>query len=100
MSGVQNIIPEHLTVKILRFDTDPASHRHGGDTIVNLLSSPFPQFVIDNLDDYTGRGIESHEVFQLSAGTYDITLNLAARSYVNKSDVDIKRGFCGRRCAR
>ena len=95
LSGVQNIIPEHLTVKILRFDTDPASHRHGGDTIVNLLSSPFPQFVIDNLDDYTGRGIESHEVFQLSAGTYDITLNLAARSYVNKQILTLNEVFAG-----
>ena len=78
LNGAVSVNPQHDDLAVLRFDEDPASHRHGGDSIVTLLTAPFPQFVVDNMADYVDHNLQGHEIFQLEAGTYDVSVDFVA----------------------
>ena len=77
-----SITPQHGDLAVLRFNEDPDSHRYGGDTIIESLDTPYPQYVIDNMASYAAHRLQSHQVFQaLQDGIYDVTINVAGQQF-------------------
>lgn len=68
------------TDAILIWNATPAYHRNNGNTLLTLLSTPFPSFVEDHFDGYSGFTVPNNAIFRLPQGRYNIYLEMTTRT--------------------